>query len=403
MALLKFHDLKFIDEKDRIRVIFLRIYYFYISKEEMARVGRFKVSSDSIEFDCPEKKAANKFNQLLAKEFENLVCSINNLKTVYVHRNSGIPLVGTGVFGLIDRNTNCIELKPLTACNLDCVFCSVDAGLSTRKTTGYVVEKDYLVEEFNKLADSKEHGVEAHIGPQGEPLLYAPLVELIRDLKKNPKVKIISIDTNGTLLSEKMVDELVEAGLTRFNISINALEQEKCKALAGADYNLKHLLRMIEYASRKTSVLIAPVIVPGMNDKELAGLVGIGKGLKSDFPVLGIQNFLNYKRGRNPAKQRSWEEFFEMLKPLETGTGVKLKLAKEDFGIKPDTKLEKPFSKREVVKALVVASGPLKGEKVAASKARAIIVEKSDKAHLNSLIRVRIIRDKHNVFRGVLG
>src|SRR4030042_4654696 len=140
MALLKFQDLKFIDEKDRIRVILLRIYYFYISKEEMARVGRFKVSSDSIEFDCPEKKAANKFNQLLAKEFENLVCSINNLKTVYVHRNSGIPLVGTGVFGLIDRNTNCIELKPLTACNLDCVFCSVEDRKSTRLNSshGYI-------------------------------------------------------------------------------------------------------------------------------------------------------------------------------------------------------------------------------------------------------------------------
>jgi len=402
MASLKFNDLRFIDEKDNVKVIFLRIYYFHISKEGLERIAKFKINPDSIEFDCSEKKAANKFNQLLAKGFESLVCSINNQKTVYVHTNSRIPLIGSGVFGLIDRNTNCIEVKPLTACNLDCVFCSVDAGLSTRKTAGYVVEKDYLVDEFNKLAAGKEHAVEAHIGPQGEPLLYAPLVDLIKDLKKNPKVRIISMDTNGTLLSEKMVDELAEAGLTRLNISLNALDEKKCKALAGAEYNLKHLLRMVEYASKKISVLVAPVIVPGMNDEELAGLINIGKGLKSDFPVLGIQNYLNYKRGRNPVKQRSWEGFFKMLKPFEESSGLKLRLSKEDFKILADTKLEKPFGKREVVKALVVASGPLKGEMIAVSKGRAIIVEKSDKARLNSRVKVRIIRDKHNVFRGVL-
>jgi uncharacterized Fe-S cluster-containing radical SAM superfamily enzyme len=315
-------------------------------------------------------------------------------------------LIGTGVFGLIDRNTNCLELKPLTACNLNCVFCSVDAGKSSRKVTDYIIEKDYLVEEFNKLAERKEHGVEAHIGPQGEPLLYAPLAELIRDLKNNPKVKIISLDTNGTLLTEKLVDELAEAGLTRLNISLNSLDEKKCSYLAGTSYNLKHILRMIEYASKKIKVLIAPVIVPGMNDEDLQHLVRLGvelgKKIRSEFPVLGIQNYLNYKRGRNPVKQRSWEEFFDMLQPLASSAGLKLRLSREDFGIKPDQKLEKPFEKKQMVKAKVVCDGPLKGEKIGVFKSRAIIVEKAGKASVNHLIGVRIIRDKHNIYRGIM-
>ncbi|MBW2990364.1 hypothetical protein KY348_01525, partial [Candidatus Woesearchaeota archaeon] len=126
MATLTFQDLEFVDEKDRIKVYFLRIYYFCLSKHDLASIAPFKLKSHSIEFDCSEKKATNKFNQLLKKGFESLVCSVNNKKTVYVHKNSGIPLIGSGLFGLIDRNTNCIEVKPLTACNLDCVFCSVD-------------------------------------------------------------------------------------------------------------------------------------------------------------------------------------------------------------------------------------------------------------------------------------
>ncbi|MBW2991284.1 radical SAM protein, partial [Candidatus Woesearchaeota archaeon] len=307
----------------------------------------------------------------------------------------------TGVFGLIDRNTNCIEVKPLTACNLDCVFCSVDAGLSSKKTSGYVVEKDYLVQEFNNLIKNKKHPIEAHIGPQGEPLLYAPLVELIRDLKKNPKVKIISIDTSGTLLTKKLINELAEAGLTRFNISLNALDEKKCKLLAGTNYNLKHMLEMIDYAGKKTSVLLAPVIVPTMNDEQLKDLVNTGKKLKSDFPVLGIQNFLNYKRGRNPVKQRNWEGFFKMLKPFEKKHNLRLKLCKEDFNIREDIKLEKPFKKKQLVKAKIVCDGPFRGEKIGVYKSRAIIVENATNRRVNSEIKIRIIRDKHNIFRGV--
>jgi hypothetical protein len=411
MAVLSFNDLGFIHENSRIKVVFLRLYYFYLSNDDLKKIGGFKVTAHSIEFDCSEKKAANKFNQLLEKGFAGLKCGINGLRAIYVHKNSGIPLIGTGVFGLIDRNTNCIEVKPLTACNLDCVFCSVDAGKSSRKVTDYIIEKDYLIEEFNKLADRKEHPVEAHIGPQGEPLLYAPLVELIRDLKANPKVKIISIDTNGTLLTEKLVDELAEAGLTRINFSLNSLDEKKCSFMAGSGYNLRHVLRMIEYASKKLNVLIAPVIVPSMNDGELRGLVEIGKkvksvksttSVKSEFPVLGIQNYLNYKRGRNPVKQRSWEEFFEMLKPFEKDSGLKLRLCKEDFGIKHDAKLEKPFDKKQVVKAKIVCEGPLKEEKIGVYKNRSIIIEKASKVMANSLVNVRVIRSKHNIYRAVL-
>jgi len=105
-------------------------------------------------------------------------------------------------------------------------------------------------------------------------------------------------------------------------------------------------------------------------------------------------------------KQRSWEEFFDMLQLHEKASGFKLKLAKEDFGIKPDTKLEKPFEKKQIVKAIIACDGPLKGEKIAVARAgkeeRAIIVEKAGRAGINSAVNVLIIRDKHNIFRGVL-
>ncbi|MFH0870531.1 MAG: radical SAM protein [archaeon] len=410
MALFEFQDLSFSEEdgsKDKrekgdVRVTFLKIYHFFFSKEDLSKIANFRISEHSIEFDCDDKQASKKFNNLMTNGFNGLVCSLTGLKTVYLHQNSGIPIIGEGVFGLIDRNTNCIEVKPLTCCNLDCVFCSVDAGPSSSKVTDYIIEKDYLIQEFNRIAGIKVHDLEAHIGPQGEPLLYAPLVELIRDLKANPKVKVVSIDTNGTLLTKKLIDDMAEAGLTRLNISLQAMDEGKCTELAGRPYNLRHVLEMIDYAADKVNVLLAPVIIPGLNDDQLEKLVAHGKLIKSDYPQLGLQNFLNYKRGRNPVKQREWDEFFSMLESIENKEKIKLRLTKEDFGIEPDTKLDKPLQKRDVVKVQVMCDGPEKGEKIAAAMGRAIIVEDAANAAINSTIRVQIIRDKHNIYRGIM-
>jgi uncharacterized Fe-S cluster-containing radical SAM superfamily enzyme len=402
MARFEFQNIDFKAEKDQVKIIFLRIYYFYISNNDLETIGKFKTGSHFIEFDCEESRAAKKFNYLLAKGFDFLKCSVSNLPTIYVHKNSGIPLIGEGSFGLIDRNTNCIEVKPLTCCNLNCVFCSVDAGHDTKKSYEFVVEAEYLSQEFDRLIEKKEHDIEAHIGPQGEPLMYSAIVELVKLLHSNPKVKIISIDTNGTLLTKKLIDELCEAGLTRLNISLQAMDQKKSDIMAGAPFNFKHVIEMIDYAKTKLNVLLAPVMVPGMNDNELESLVNKGKEIKSDFPTMGVQNFLNYKRGRNPAKQKSWEEFFSELANLENEKGIKLRLSKEDFGIKSDAKLEKPFKKRDIIKAIIVSPGLYPDEKIASCKGRGIVVDNARNAVVGSKVKICVLRDKHNIFRGVI-
>ena len=229
MAKLTFQDLSFEDKNDKIRVNFLRIFYFYFSKKELKQIDDFTTNKNSIFFkNIPQKKAERKFYLLLEKGFKELKNSLNNKPTIYIHKNSNIPLIGNVAFGLIDRNTNIIEIKPITSCNLKCIYCSVDED---KRIIDFIIEKDYLVEEFKKLVKFKNN-IEAHIASQGEPLLYAPLTELIKDLSKIKEVKTISIDTNGTLLTKNKVDELIKAGLTRFNFSINSLDEKIAKKIA---------------------------------------------------------------------------------------------------------------------------------------------------------------------------
>jgi len=402
MAKLKFEDLTFEDGKDKVKVSFLRIFYFYLDKRALERISKFKISKNEITFEnVSEQKAQRKFNFLLEQGFRNLKNKITGRKTIYAHKNSGIPLIGSVYFGIIDRGTNIIEIRPITGCNLNCIYCSVDEGTPSKRKIDFVVEKDYLVDELKKLVSFKDiNNIEVHINAQGEPLLYADIAELIKDVRKIKTVKIISMDTNGTLLTKKLVDRLAEAGLTRVNLSLNALSQSIAKRIANKPYNLKKVLEIAAYIPKRLDLIITPVFVPGHNDKEMPKLVEFAKKIKAgkNCPPIGIQNFLDYKSGRNPVKAMPIEDFFKKIKDLEKKHDINLTV-KESFEIIKATELLKPFKRREVIEAEIVLPGRLRNEKLATAKNRLISVPNCYK---EGRVKIRITRAKHNIFFGEL-
>ena len=297
MAELAFNDLSFEKDKGKIKVNFLRLFYTYLEENNLKKIAPFEISKNSINFkDVSEHSARKKFEFLLLNSFKNLKNKLNNKTTIYIHQSSGIPLIGTNYFGLIDRGTNIIEVKPITSCNISCIFCSVDEGPYSRRKADFVVEKDYLVNEFRKIVEFKgSSNIDAHINAQGEPTLYADMVELVRGIMSIKGVKRSSIDTNGTLLSRQLVDELADAGLTRINLSLNALDPEKAQKLAGYPYNLSKVMEIAKYIPTKTDLIIAPVWMPGYNDEELPKLAKFAEeiGAGKNCPPIGIQNLLN--------------------------------------------------------------------------------------------------------------
>lgn len=402
MAELSFKTISFKQDGNKTRVNFLKIFYFYLDNKLLAKIGDFKLKDDSIIFEkIPEKRAERKFNSLLAEGFKELKNTISGKKTIYIHKNSGIPLIGSNSFGIVDRNTSIIDVRPITSCNLNCIFCSVDAGISSKNQVDFVVEREYLVEEFKKLVDFKECDVEVHLGSQGEPLLYAEIVELIKDMASIEKVKTISMDTNGTLLTEELVDRLAEAGLTRINLSLNAMDEKIARKLVGRDYDIGKIKKIAHYVAKKMELAIAPVLVPGFNDNEMEKLIEFAKKMKSDRKgyFIGIQNFLNYRFGRNPCKQLSWDKFYSIIKDLEKKTNTKLIIGPEDFNIQKTKKLPKPFKKDQIIKAEIVCPGRIKNEMLAAVSNRTISVPNCFK---KGVVKIKITRTKHNIFMGRL-
>lgn len=404
MTKLYFNDIRFEDKGNKIKLRFLKIFYTYIDRDLLEKISKFKLNGNEIIFkDVSEKKVQRRFSQLLEKSFLNLKNSVTRRKTVYIHKNSEIPLIGSVYFGIIERGTNIIELRPITGCNLNCIYCSVDEGPSSRKRIDFVVEKDYMVYELKKLIKYKLKeryidNFDIHINSQGEPLLYADIVDLVKDIKAIKEVKTISIDTNGTLLTKGLIDKLAKAGLTRFNLSLNSMDEKTAKKIANSPYNLKKVKDIAGYITKKTDLIIAPVWVAGINDKDMPKLIEFSKKIKAgkSCPPIGIQSFLRYRYGRNPAKEMRMEEFFKKLEVLEKKHDIKLTV-KEGFDLIKTKELRKPFKKKEIIDAEIILPGRLKNERLAKAKERIISIPKCFK---EGSVKVKLTRTKHNIFFG---
>jgi len=383
-----FEDIKFIEREANIEGIFLKIYSLKL--EGLEKLGKYSIKDGILEIDMSEKKS-NKFYNILDKGFMNLTNKLNGKKTIYIHKNSGIPLIGNVSFGIVDRGTNLIEIKPITSCNLDCIYCSIN---QSKRPVDIVIEADYMVEELNKLIEFKKcDKIEVHIGCNGEPLRYARLSYLVKEIRKNSNVKKVSMDTNATMLTKDKIDELVEAGMTRFNISLDALDQDLAQEIAGKPYNLKHVLNMIDYISTtKSELLIAPVWIPNVNDDEIEKIV---EKYHKVANIIGIQKYLKYKLGRIQ-KEISWNKFFKRLKELEKKYDTKLILDETSFDIVKTKKLPKTFEINQIVDAEIVSENNVEGSKIAVANERTIAVN----TNKTGLVKIKITKNKHNIFFG---
>lgn len=115
-------------------------------------------------------------------------------------------------------------------CNLNCSFC-----YNTWRSPEVPVPEPLAPETFanlliNTLRDANA-GWLAFAG--GEPLLYPKLPQLMSAIKQAlPEVKI-GLSSNGTTLTPKRLDELIQCGLNYVELSLFAASPERYKRLTG--------------------------------------------------------------------------------------------------------------------------------------------------------------------------
>ena len=332
---------------------------------------------------------------------------ITDRPLIHITEDTGPPLIGHTAFGIRTYGTNIIEVRPLTGCQLRCPHCYVAEGRrsETRKTDYIIDDLNYLLKTVDWVAEHLgRKRLEAHLSAQGELLLHPQIVEIVTGLSEIQGVETVSMQTNGVNLSEQLLTDLEEAGLDRINLSLNSLNPEKATRMAGTRrYNLEHIIQIAQCIADSTiSLLLAPVLVPGINEEDMRQIVQFARavGAGGGYPGLGIQKYLIYQLGRRVPNTTpwSWEQFHQFLFSLERQTGYKpLLLTPKNFGIQPRRPLPTPFRKYEKTTVRVVHPGRVKGELIATARNRAIQVINAQ-ATIGTNVRVRFQRTRGNIF-----
>lgn len=281
-----------------------------------------------------------------------------------------LPAFGYIAFGVIDRGTNVVQARPTTLCPQRCIFCSVDAGISSsNRWAEYLVEPGLIVKGVEETVNVKSGGVEVLLDSMGDVLTYPWLVELVRELKSIPGVYSVALETHGLLLSTNLIDRLNDAGLDRVNLSIDVTSNEKAYYIYGTRYyDVSRVMRLAEYIVRETDIdlHVTPLWLPGLNDEDVVAIVewAIRIGAGKRWPPVTVQKYIRHKRGRKPEGLRevSWSEFWEWISRVEEQTGLRLHWTMDEWRMKYTRRVTPPVKKGRRVVAEVLGRGLFKGE-----------------------------------------
>ncbi len=315
-----------------------------------------------------------------------------------INEKSQIPLVGCIAFGVIDRGTNLIQIRPTSVCNQKCPFCSTNANNPKIHPHTYEVEKDYLIKRVKKVIKEKESNeIEANIDSVGEITCHPKIIEITNEIKKIPEVKFISLQTNGLTLTKEKIDR-IKNSINRINLSIHTLDKKQAKTLAGNNnYNIEKIKEIAEYAIKnKIEVLLTPVWMPKINDEEIPKIIDFAKEIGAK---LGIQKYEVYKYSRKikHSKPETYWKFYKKLKDLEKEKSIKLILRKEDLNIKKTKRIPTTMDINQIVNAEIKLSGWLPNQMIAVSEDRCITVNNcQDK--IGAFVKLKITDNKNNIY-----
>ena len=147
-------------------------------------------------------------------------------------------------------------------CNLRCQYCMPEI------IEHVPMSRILTYEEIAELADAAtECGIDRFKLTGGEPLMRRGISELIGLLKANPRIKEVTMTTNGVLL-EQYLSELIESGLGAVNISLDSLERSTYEEITGHDALEEVLSGMDAAVKSALPVKVNCVLLKGVNSEE---------------------------------------------------------------------------------------------------------------------------------------
>ena len=142
-----------------------------------------------------------------------------------------------------------VQIFPIYACNFTCEYCFLAVPKNER---GFVSDWPIMkydlykkcIDELGLFEDRLK--VLRFVG-MGEPLLHKNIADMVAyAVAKNIALRVELI-TNSSLLTRRMSDGLIAAGLSRLVISLQGISQEKYRQISMVEIDFKKFVKNIEY------------------------------------------------------------------------------------------------------------------------------------------------------------
>ena len=134
-------------------------------------------------------------------------------------------------------------IEPTNTCNLRCTFCFVTDGMT--RDGGFM---DFDL--FKKIIDDCNDLEHLCMHNWGEPLLHKDIFRMI-EYAKNKGVNYVVMNTNGTLLTDKMINRIVNSKLDIIRFSIDG-SAETFKRVRGVELeNIEKNIKKLKIIKEK--------------------------------------------------------------------------------------------------------------------------------------------------------
>ena len=200
------------------------------------------------------------------------------------------------------RRITYVRISVTDRCNLRCIYCMPED--QKFRPLPHLLSRDEIRRTARLLAD---FGIEKIRITGGEPTTRPDLVDIVRDLAEIGFPGGIALSTNGVLFP-RMAHDLLAAGLSKVNVSLDAAEAEHFRKMTRRDH-FKPVVDSIALALSLPfdSVKINAVVIRGLNDDQILPLAAMTKDKK-----LGVRFIEFMPFGDNDWKESDWVGWEEL-------------------------------------------------------------------------------------------
>lgn len=167
-------------------------------------------------------------------------------------------------------------IEPTRKCNLKCFYCmhsSRGVAGGQLEQAGFRIESmemDLFDKISQEIMEFPSVPKRVCFSGLGEPLMNPDLPKMIAMLREKGFTGRIDVITNGILLTKKMSDALIEAGISRIQVSIQGLDASEYQKVCGVSVPLEILVENIRYfyEQKKEATIFVKIIDSLLKNKE---------------------------------------------------------------------------------------------------------------------------------------